>query len=175
MTRCEEFLLMSKVVFKRPSYTLSACILRELTQDEAATVSQTLVQMEPWRTLGYKADTLSNYLSGPDPLLYGIVASQQLVGAVCVRYPWLRGACLELLAVFPSQQGRGLGRDVIGWLEAELLQTNCRNLWTLVSSFNQEARHFYQQMGFVEVGQLDDLIVTGYAEILLRKYNGLSN
>ena len=168
---------MSKHPFTHSNYTLSACHLRELTQEEAATVSQTFVQMEPWRTLGYKADTLSNYLCGPDPLLYryGIVASQQLVGAVCVRYPWLRGACLELLAVFPSQQGRGLGRDVIGWLEAELHQANCRNLWTLVSSFNQQARHFYQQMGFVEVGQLDDLIVTGYAEMLLRKYNGLSS
>ncbi len=84
---------------------------------------------------------------------------------MCVRYPWLRGACLKLLAIYPSQQGQGLGRDIIQWLELHHL----RNLWTLVSSFNHDARHFYQKMGFVEIGQLDDFIVAGYDEILLRK------
>jgi len=164
---------MSKSPFTlQPEYILNTCHLRQLRHNEANTVSQTLVQMLPWRTLGYSVDTLSNYLRRPEPSLYqhGIIVSQQLVGAVCVRYPWLRGACLELLAVYPSQQGKGLGCEVIHWLETELCQkTNFRNLWTLVSSFNHEARQFYQKMGFVEVAQLDDLIMVGYAEMLLRK------
>jgi len=162
---------MSHVPFKQAEYMLNVCNLRELTEEEADTISQVLVQMEPWRTLNYSANTLSNYLYSSDSSLYkyGVVISQQTVGAICVRFPWLRGACLELLAVCPPQQGQGLGRDLIQWLEAELRKTNKRNLWTLVSSFNYEARNFYQKMEFVEMAQLDDLIVPDYHEILLRK------
>ncbi|MCK5523214.1 MAG: hypothetical protein KAI83_08785 [Thiomargarita sp.] len=61
---------MSQVPFKRSNYTLSTCDLRELTQEETVKVSQSLVQMEPWRTLGYSAESLSNYLHRPDPLPY---------------------------------------------------------------------------------------------------------
>jgi len=160
---------MSKHPFTQQNYTLNSCNLRKLTPDDALIVSQSLVKIEPWRTLGYSADTLSNYLLRSDDLLYryALVESEKIVGVLCVRYPWLRGACLELLAIFPSQQGKGSGREVISWLEAELRENN--NLWTLVSSFNLDARHFYEKVGFIEVGQFDDFIMAGYAELLLRK------
>jgi ribosomal protein S18 acetylase RimI-like enzyme len=165
------FLSMSKHIFTQQNHKLILCNLRILTPDEAIIVSQSLVKMEPWRTLGYSADTLSNYLLRSDDLLYryALVDSEKIVGVLCVRYPWLRGACLELLAIFPSQQGKGSGREVINWLESELRENNLRNLWTLVASFNLEARHFYEKVGFVEVGQFDDFIVAGYTELLLRK------
>ena len=144
--------------------------LQELTEkQEADTLSQLFITMEPWRTLKYSAQNLSNYLQKAELYKYSILADQKLVGVVCVRYPWLRGACLELLAIAPSQQGKGIGRDIIQLLETELSKTNYNNLWTLVSSFNHEAQHFYENMGFIKVGQLDDFIVEGYSEFLLRK------
>ena len=162
---------MSKYPFTQQNYTLSSCNLRLLTPDEAFTISQSIVKIEPWLTLGYSADTLSNYLLRSDDLLYryALVESEKIVGILCVRYPWLRGACLELLAIFPSQQGKGSGREVISWLESELSEHNLHNLWTLVSSFNLDAQHFYKKVGFLEVGKFDDFIVAGYAELLLRK------
>ncbi|WP_069472231.1 polysaccharide deacetylase family protein [Candidatus Marithrix sp. Canyon 246] len=80
---------------------------------------------------GYDA-AIVNYLRKHHIKATFYAGDQQLVGVVCVRYPWLRGACLELLTIAPSQQ-------------------------------------FYQKMGFIKVGQLDDLIVEGYSEFLLRK------
>jgi len=161
-----------KILFIHPEYILKTCQLRKLTKKETVTVAQTLEQMEPWFTLKYSAKTISNYLYHSEQSLfkYGIIVSQQVVGVVCIRYPWLRGAYIELLAVYHSQQGQGLGREIINWLETELRQkTKLRNLWALVSSFNHEAQHFYHKTGFVEIGQLDDLVVAGYNEILLRK------
>ena len=32
-----------------------------------------------------------------------------------------------------------------------------------------ESQQFYQKMGFVEIGQIDDFVMVGYDEILLRK------
>ena len=162
---------MSLHPFTQQNYTLSSCHLRPLTHDDVVIISNSLVKMEPWQTLGYSADTLSNYLLRSDDLLYryALVESEKIVGILCVRYPWLRGACLELLAIFPSQQGKGSGREVISWLESELGENNLHNLWTLVSSFNLDAQHFYEKLGFIEVGQFDDFILQGYAELLLRK------
>ncbi len=159
--------------FTDTNYQLRLCKLRQLTQEEIITVSQTIAQMEPWLTLNYSAQTLTNYLNRQESALhqYGIVVpEQQVVGVICVRYPWLRGAYIELFAIYHSQQGQGIGRDIVNWLTSELTQnSNLPNLWALVSSFNHEAQHFYQKNGFVEIGQINDFVVAGYDEVLLRK------
>jgi ribosomal protein S18 acetylase RimI-like enzyme len=162
---------MSKQPFIFSDYTLNTCQLRQITQAETVIIAQTLVRMEPWYTLNYKMDNLSNYLYRPDPLLYryAIVVNQQIMGVVCVRYPWLQDAYLELLAIYPTCQGQGVGREVLQWIEAELFKVHCHHLWLLVSSFNHQAQRFYQKLGFVEMGQLEDFVVAGYDEILLRK------
>lgn len=157
--------------FINSHYFLNSCQLCPITSESARALAQNLVQMQPWQTLGYSTETLKNYLLRSDPALYRFVitVSEQVVGTVGVRYPWLRGAYLELLAVYPSQQGQGIGRIVINWLAEELRSTSSRNLWTLVSSFNTPAQDFYQRLGFITIGQLDDFIVPGYGEIFLRK------
>ncbi|EDN66863.1 GCN5-related N-acetyltransferase [Beggiatoa sp. PS] len=162
---------MSKQPFIFSEYTLNTSQLRQITYAETVIIAQTLVKMEPWYSLNYKRDNLSNYLHHADPLLYryGIVINQQIVGIVCVRYPWLQDAYLELLAIYPICQGRGIGHEVLQWIEAELLKAHCYHLWLLVSSFNYQAQRFYQKLGFVEMGQLEDFVVVGYDEILLRK------
>ena len=164
---------MTTSPFTNSNYSLHSCQLRQLTQTEIIKISQTLAKMEPWLTLNYSTETLSKYLNHQESALhkYGIIVpEQQVVGVICVRYPWLRGAYLELFAVYHSQQRKGIGRDIVNWLANELAQnSNLPNLWALVSSFNHEAQHFYQNNGFVESGQLNDFVMAGYDEILLRK------
>ena len=90
------------------------------------------------------------------------------MGVVCIRYPWLRGAYLELLAIYPTQQKQGLGKEIMLWFEKEVQQTSC-NLWALVSSFNDKAQCFYEHIGFTEIGTITDFVVSGHDELLLRK------
>lgn len=131
-------------------------------------VAQQLVNLDPWYTLGYQAETLAHYLQRPDVSrhTYQVWAADQTAGVVCCRYPWLRGPFLELLAIYPLFQGRGLGREILGWLENH---ATCRNLWTTVSAFNTRALNFYTTFGFAEIGCLKDLVRDGFDEILLRK------
>jgi len=75
---------------------------------------------------------------------------------------------LELIAVLPGFQEQGLGSWLMQWLTAQARARNQRNLWTLVSAFNASAIHFYQSQGFVQIGQLDNFIVEGQHELLLR-------
>ena len=133
-------------------------------------ISRVLASVDPWRRLGYRSEQLFNYLVRHDPALkrYAVKVSDDTAGVVCVRFPWLIGPFNELLAIFDVHQGKGLGREVMNWME-QAYRPLARNLWTTVSSFNTRARQFYDSIGFSETAVLNDLVADGNDEILLRK------
>jgi GNAT superfamily N-acetyltransferase len=128
-----------------------------------------MASMDPWRRLGYGVSALQRYLVTDSPALvrHEIAVEGECAGVVAVRAPWLRGPYLELLAVLPAHQGRGIGAAVLRWLEAEAAPA--RNLWVMVSAFNEGARRFYARHGFVEVGAVPGLVREGFDEVLMRK------
>jgi len=143
--------------------------LAPLDQSAAGLLAERLAAMDPWHRLGYETGRLQRYLSGDSPALarFRIDCDGELAGVVAVRSPWLHGPYLELLAVLPEHQGRGLGGAVLRWVEAQA--GTSRNLWVAVSAFNEAARAFYARHGFVEVGAVPGLVRDGFDEILLRK------
>lgn len=142
--------------------------LVETTDAEA--IAAMLVVLEPWRTLGYRAETLTRYLLRADPALhrFRILHGGHAAGVLCVRYPWLRGPYIELIGLAPAVRGNGLGGAILGWIEAQV-QGEAGNLWACVSESNTAGRRFYHRRGFIEVAPIDDLVTHGHAEILLRK------
>jgi diamine N-acetyltransferase len=161
---------MDGIPFSASRYELASCTLQQLAAEDADPISSTLAVMEPWRTLGYRTDGLARYLLRSDPALnrYSVWVCDEIAGVVGVRYPWLLGPYLELLALFDPHQGKGLGSDILSWLETEA-RAAAQNLWTLVSAFNTKGRAFYQRFGFVELATLTDLVKVGSDEILMRK------
>ena len=158
--------------FTKPAYCLPSCTLHRIEDENpyGRIVSETLSTMDPWLTLGYSSEDLFNYMRRMDGALhrYFVLISEVPAGVVCVRYPWLRGPYLELLALFNPHRGQGIGSQILGWMEEEArLQSG--NLWVLVSSFNRRARNFYLNLGFAEIAILPALVKPGYDEILLRK------
>ncbi|MBK7540627.1 MAG: GNAT family N-acetyltransferase [Candidatus Competibacteraceae bacterium] len=152
-------------------YMLSGFSLAPIEAAEAKIIAGEMIEMDPWRTLNYAAAPLENYLSTPSPALhrYAIkVANDDIAGVVTVRYPWLKGAYLELFGFFPNQQNKGLGTAVLNWLERET-ESQAANLWVLVSSFNDSAKRFYLRQGFREIGAIEALVSSKSTELLLRK------
>ena len=141
-----------------------------LSAGEARTIAAILAGSDPWLTLGYGADALARglQLTHPDLTRYLAVRNGAIQGLVGVRYPWLRGAYIELFAVLPSAQGQGVGRAVLTFLE-RTYRGRTANLWLLVSGFNAGARAFYEKQGFRPVGLLTDLVIAGQDEVLMRK------
>jgi GNAT superfamily N-acetyltransferase len=141
-------------------------IWRTLGAGEAELLAEACVGFDPYRRLGYRAETLADYLSRPEAGLdrYALERGGALIGVVCRRRPWLRGPLLEMLALLPCAQNQGLGGAVITRLQAEA----GANLWATVSDFHAPARRFYARHGFVELCPLPNLIRPGQSEILLR-------
>ena len=92
-------------------------------------------------------------------------------GIALVRTPFLAGDYLELLAVAADARGRGLGARLLAHVE-DTVFARARNLFVCVSDFNRPARRFYRSRGYLRAGRLDDLLIAGSAEILLRKTTG---
>jgi GNAT superfamily N-acetyltransferase len=128
--------------------------------------------MEPWSVMNYPAERLAAFLASPDVgvsrYLVSLTGSEG--GVVSVRYPWLKGPYLELLALLPQAQKQGIGSSIIAWLESEALRHQARNLWVCASSFNAGALRFYERHGFRPAATLPGLVADGFDEILLRKY-----
>jgi GNAT superfamily N-acetyltransferase len=150
-------------------HELGVCRLVPMDGAGAAALAERLAAMEPWLNLGYSVERLRRYLATDSPALarYRLEVDGALAGALTVRWPWLHGPYLELIAILPESQGRGLGGALLHWLAAQA--ESSRNLWVAVSAFNAGARRFYARHGFVEVGAVPGLVRDGFDEILLRK------
>lgn len=85
-----------------------------------------------------------------------------------VRHPWLRAAYMELFAVLPQAEGRGVGRAAVAFIESHY-RGRTANLWLLFSGFNTGARFFHEKQGVHRVGVIADLVVAGQDEVLMRK------
>ncbi len=59
----------------------------------------------------------------------------------------------------------------VGFVEEQVFARHA-NLFLCVSDFNDGAQRLYARHGFVEVGRLNDYLVTGHAELLSRKTRG---
>ena len=141
-------------------------IWRALAAGEAETIAAACVTFDPYLRLGYRAETLSSYLTRPDPALdrYAIEMESGLIGVLALRRPWLRGPLIEMLALLPEAQGRGFGVSILDRCKAEA----GKNLWATVSAFHEPARRFYAKAGFEEVCALPGIVLEGEDEILLR-------
>lgn len=142
-------------------------MIRPLAAAEIPALAQALVELDPWRRLGFSAAGLAAYLGREDPALSRVVTERNGAPAavLALRKPWLRGPYIELLAVLPAARGAGLGHALVQWAAAQ----GGGNLWACVSDFNAPARAFYARQGFAEVAPLPDLVAAGEGEILLRR------
>ena len=114
-------------------------------------VAAKIAAIPPWSAMNYPAGALARFLSAKDDgaSRYLIEVEGADAGALSVRFPWLKGPYLELLALLPPFQGRGFGATLINWFEDEAVKLGARNLWVCASSFNEGALRFYTRHGFV--------------------------
>ena len=156
-------------VFAPTSHPLSVGLLRPPTVSEARELGTACAAIDPWRSLAYDGQDLGTYIERPDASLhrYAILWDGRAAGVIALRWPWLRGPFIEMLAVLPSHQGRGLAGATLAWVLARTAAVTT-NLWASVSDFHTPARSFWAHQGFDEVAPLPGLIGDG-AEILLRR------
>ena len=147
--------------------------IRAYRTDDREGVIRMLADSDPWKRLGYTAMHWERLFTPLPAGREGYVLEQEsmVAGLALLRRQFLFGDYLELLAIAPSTQRKGLGRALLNHME-RIVFARSTNLFACVSDFNAAARQFYERNGYVEVGPLPDLLMPGTSEILLRKTIG---
>jgi ribosomal-protein-alanine N-acetyltransferase len=73
-----------------------------------------------------------------------------------------------VVAVAPSEQGRGVGASLLEYAERRILG-RARDVFLLVSHFNRRAQAFYRRNGYTKVGEIRNYVVPGITEYIYRK------
>jgi len=126
---------------------------------------------EPWITLSRDYTACLNLLTNSEKELYVGLVSGELAGFVLLDlHGGLRGY-IQSIGVAPNLRSRGLGSKLLYFAEERILRET-PNVFMCVSSFNRDAERLYLRLGYTRVGELNDFIIAGASEILLRKTAG---
>lgn len=86
------------------------------------------------------------------PELFGVMLADDgtnVIGSVMAGYEGHRG-WINYLAVDPALQGRGLGRQLMSWAEARLLERGCPKINLQVRQGNEAVLAFYAAIGYAD-------------------------
>ncbi len=86
----------------------------------------------------------------PDTVVLVAVIQERIVGFANM-YFGLEDAHLNLICVNPDQQGRGIGRKLITWLEESAVVAGIAVVYLQVRAVNLGAQTFYKKLGYHRV------------------------
>ena len=126
---------------------------------------------EPWLTLGRSFEKSLEIVRHPAKEVWVVPGTDGPRAFVILDMHGAFTGYVQTICVRPDERGRGLGTRLLGWAEARIFRES-PNVFLCVSSFNPGARRLYERLGYVVVGTLDDYIVRGHDEVLMRKTRG---
>lgn len=138
---------------------------------EAAACAELMVTSEPWLTLRLSRETALAVLTDPAKEVHALRDAHGVAGFVVIDMRGLLRGYVQILCVRPDCRRQGFGSSLLRWA-AERVFRDSPNVFICVSSFNPEARRLYERLGFELVGTLQQFLIPGHDELLLRKTKG---
>ena len=100
---------------------------------------------------------------------FEILCDDQSAGAVVIRYPWLAGPYLQMLAILPAYQGQASAHGSWIGMKRKALNPNLAKSGSASPRANTNAQRFYRRHGYELTATLDGLMRDGDDELLMRK------
>lgn len=138
---------------------------------EAEACARMMAASEPWITLERSFEKALEIVRHPAKEVWIVPGADGPRAFVILDLHGAFTGYLQTICVRPEERGRGLGTRLLEWAEARIFRES-PNVFLCVSSFNPGARRLYERLGYAVVGTLDDYIVRGHAEVLMRKTRG---
>lgn len=80
-----------------------------------------------------------------------VVPAQPGIAGVLVQYETSEGFYIDTVAVLPSAQGTGVGRELLQFAEHEALRRGYRSVYLCTNAKMTENQVFYPRIGYVEL------------------------
>ena len=138
---------------------------------DAEWCAELMATSEPWLTLGrtYKAGL--QMVQDPTREVYVAEESVARVGFLILFLAGPLAGYIQTVAVTAPSRGQGIGAQLITFAERRIA-TASPNVFLCVSSFNTDARRFYERAGYALIGTLTSYLSAGHDELLFRKSIG---
>ena len=132
-----------------------------------------LATLDPWARMGRSPAAFAVAMTRPmaATFRFALRLDGRPVGYLALRHPFMRGPYVETIALFDEGRGRGFARAIVDWMAREVA-AEASNIWLCVTDWNTPARAAYAALGFVEIGPVPDVAMTGQTEIFMRKVLG---
>ena len=127
-----------------------------------------MVSTPPWLTLGRSCEDCLAIVRQSDREVYVARDGETVAGFIILS---MRGAFpgyIQIICVAERMRGCGVGSQLMKFAEERIFHET-PNAFICVSSFNSGARKLYERLGYRVVGDLEDYLVSGYAETFMRK------
>ncbi|MDD2444178.1 MAG: GNAT family N-acetyltransferase [Desulfotomaculaceae bacterium] len=128
-----------------------------------------------WTCYGINYDTAIGLFEKMEDTIYVVeINCRQVVGFITLSIGGVGniGSYVRMVAVDEPYRGQGIGAKLIDYI-ANLAFQKIPNIFLICSVANVRAQRFYEKTGFVKVGILSDLVVSGHDEIFYRKTAGI--
>lgn len=141
------------------------------TADEIHNCTMIMVDSDPWKTLNLGYDDLIKMFKDSLNEIFVAKQGEAILGFIVLYMHGTFRGYVKCLAISKEARGIGVGSELVKFAEDKIFK-EVPNVFICVSSFNKKAQEFYYRLGYKLVGELDNFIVDGYSELLLRKTVG---
>lgn len=144
-------------------------VIAAASDAEKAWAADLMARSEPWQTLGVTPEECRASIARPDLEVHVARENGRPSGFIVLqRFGVASAPYIKTVAVADGSRGRGVGSALLDFAERRF-RGEARFLFICVSSFNDRARALYERRRFRRVCDLDDHVIDGASEILLRK------
>ncbi|MGD9670696.1 MAG: GNAT family N-acetyltransferase [Hyphomicrobiaceae bacterium] len=146
-------------------------ITEPLPPDLARALSSAVAGMDPWKRYGFDPAVVMRYCAPAEASAprYLVTRREEILGLFAIKLGWMFGSYLNILAIMPASQGRGIGSAVLRWIEERARANGERNQFVVTSAFNTRGLALYRSHGYEQIATMPGLINDTESEILLRK------
>lgn len=144
-----------------------------LTTDESIIDNCALMmsESEPWLTLKRELKSCKEAMRGENKEVYILTDNLELIGFAVLQMTGTFKGYIQSILIKPDYRNKALGSQLLKFCEDRIFQIS-PNVFICVSSFNIHAERLYYKLGYKKIGDLDDFVIKGQSETLLRKTTG---
>lgn len=146
---------------------------RQGKNNDFSALAKIISTSEAWIRYGINYDIAIGLFEKMEDTICVAEINGQIVGFITLKIDGVGniGAYVRMVAVAEPYRGQEIGGQLIDYI-TNLAFQKTPNIFLICSVDNVKAQHLYEKIGFVKVGILPDLVISGYDEILYRKTAG---
>lgn len=146
--------------------------ISRLSGDEEARVcAEMMASSDPWLHFGRTFEQCLARLRNPAGEVWVARKDGRPLGFIILILQGAFAGYIQIVCVAADARGSGLGSRIVSFAEERIFR-EFPNVFLCVSSYNPRARALYERIGYKLVGELDDYLMRGESEFLMRKSVG---